>query len=122
MGEFPSFFRVVFPVSGAKGLSLVPHPRFGMLLNHPQTPGAGSSPSLGSQEHFATLAQALGWGMSPFGSIPRNWHAFPRRVWDFGGGNAQVGEKKKKPTGAGPKGNLKVFTKSRAAKNNRLIF
>lgn len=95
MGEFPSFFRVVFPVSGAKGLSLVPHPRFGMLLNHPQTSSAGSSPSLGSQEHFATLAQALGWGMSPFGSIPRNWHAFPRRVWGFGGGNAQVGENKK---------------------------
>lgn len=47
---------------------------------------------------------------------------FPGGFGILGEETPRLGKKKKKTTGAGPKGNLKVFTKSRAAKNNRLIF
>lgn len=72
------------------------------------------------------LVQAFGVGDEPFDFIPRDWNASPRRVWGFFRRRKHPGCKKKKiktkPKNAGPKVNLKVFTKSRAAKNNQLIF
>lgn len=81
---------------GGKGLSLAAHPRFGVLLNHPHCQIISI---FGFSGAFCHAGTSLGMGNESLGSIPRNWQAFPRRVWGFGGGNAQVGEKKKSQQG-----------------------
>lgn len=91
---------VVFPVSegklGKKAFPWPPSQVWG-AAESPPNPWCQILSIFGFSGAFCHAGTSLGMGDESLGSIPRNWHAFPRRVWGFGGGNAQVGKKKKTP-------------------------